>query len=79
VIRQASAFLIKELSRPLNQALKALPAMGWEEVEIRLRALSRLEKTSRSMSGGSSSTAEERERREFELALKDGVVLCLSV
>jgi hypothetical protein len=52
----------------------------WEEVEIRTQALVRSECTwvkNGSVSGGSpASSSEEKERRLFCDALKDGYVLC---
>lgn len=64
-------------------------AKDWEEVEIRMRALSRLERIwGKSGANGSSSnlpnvgasglsaSGEERERRLFAEALRDGFVLC---
>ncbi|KAH7105802.1 hypothetical protein BKA62DRAFT_612758 [Auriculariales sp. MPI-PUGE-AT-0066] len=84
-IRAASACLAKEFTRkPPHFALSV-----WQEVEVRLRALVRLERIwGRSGSGASTGAAvgapgsaglsggEDRERRIFQEALRDGYVLC---
>jgi hypothetical protein len=83
LIRNASSLLIKHLSRPPPH----IKQHEWQDVEIRLRALSRLERIwGRSGGGGSSTTAigagsgfgggEERERKLFCDAVRDGYVLC---
>jgi hypothetical protein len=58
----------------------------FEEVEVRMRNIARLERIwgkSRAVdvfnSGGNSATGEERERRAFTEALRDGYVLCQCV
>lgn len=82
-IRIASSLLIKHLSRPPPP----LRPHEWHDVEVRLRALARLERIwGRSGGGGSSTTAvgtttglgggEERERRLFCETVRDGYVLC---
>lgn len=85
LIRTASSLLIKHLSRPPPP----LKQHEWQDVEIRLRALSRLERIWGKSGGGSSTTAlgpgsgfgggEERERRLFCEAVRDGYVLCAYV
>ncbi|KAG8836037.1 hypothetical protein FRC17_010501 [Serendipita sp. 399] len=82
LIRTASSLLIKHLSRPPPP----LKPSDWQDVEVRLRALSRLERIWGKSGGGSSTTAlgsgagfgggEERERRLFCEAVRDGYVLC---
>ncbi|PVF92803.1 hypothetical protein CPB86DRAFT_877616 [Serendipita vermifera] len=82
VIRTASSLLIKHLARPPPP----LKQEDWQDVEVRLRALSRLERIWGRSGGGSSATAvgsasgygggEERERRLFCEAVRDGYVLC---
>ena len=80
-IRQASSFVLREMARPLPAAVRTMASMGWEEVDIRLRALSRAERTWAGMGmgtmGNQGAQGEERERRAFESAFRDGVVLCL--
>ncbi|KIM34115.1 hypothetical protein M408DRAFT_90900 [Serendipita vermifera MAFF 305830] len=83
-IRTASSLLIKHLSRPPPP----LKAEDWHDVEVRLRALARLERIwGKSGGGGSSTTAvgttasgfgggEDRERRLFCETVRDGYVLC---
>ncbi|OCH87395.1 hypothetical protein OBBRIDRAFT_160313 [Obba rivulosa] len=93
-IRAASAFLCKEMLKPPSQLSKnSLSTKEWEDVEVRLRALARLErvwgKSGSAMgstsqlssvgglsSSGLSAGGEERERRLFCEALRDGYVLC---
>jgi len=84
-IRTASAYLAKEFARrPPHFGINV-----WQEVEVRLRALFRLERIwGKSGTGASTGTAvgapgsaglgggEERERRIFLEALRDGYVLC---
>ena len=79
--------------KPLAQMSQSIGSREAEEVEVRLRALARLERiwgksgasaagsTSQlSIAGSGISTAgEERERRLFSEALKDGYVLCQCV
>lgn len=82
IIRTASSLLIKHLSRPPPP----LRQQDWQDVEVRLRALSRLERIWGRSGGGSSATAvgsgsgfgggEDRERRLFCEAVRDGYVLC---
>lgn len=81
-IRTASSLLVKHLARPPPP----LKQHDWQDVELRLRALSRLERIWGKSGGGSSATAvgsgsafgggEERERRLFCEAVRDGYVLC---
>ncbi|EPQ56313.1 hypothetical protein GLOTRDRAFT_120867 [Gloeophyllum trabeum ATCC 11539] len=90
LIRNASSLLCKEMARPPVHHSKIGIAKDWEEVEVRLRALARLERVwgksganvSQSSlfgpmsSSGLSTSGEERERRLFSEALRDGYVLC---
>ncbi|RPD76435.1 Pkinase-domain-containing protein [Lentinus tigrinus ALCF2SS1-7] len=91
LIRSATGFLCKEMLKPPSQVNKAsLDPKDWEEVEVRLRALARLERIwSRSgvlgstsqvnvagLGNGVASGSEEKERRLFAEALRDGYVLC---
>lgn len=93
LIRSAASILVKELLKPPSQVREStLDQKEYEEVELRLRSLARLERVwGKSGSGMSSSTqlnalgtsasgisagAEERERRYFCEALRDGYVLC---
>lgn len=95
LIRSAASFLCKEMLKPPSQVNKSsLEPKEWEEVEARLRALARLERIwSRSGAmgstsqvnvvgiggGGVASGGEEKERRLFAEALRDGYVLCQCV
>ncbi|OBZ73803.1 hypothetical protein A0H81_05896 [Grifola frondosa] len=94
LIRAASSFLCKEMLKPPSQLSKSsLQPKEWEEVEVRMRALARLERVWGKSGGGMSSSSqlnsvsalsssglsaggEERERRLFCEALRDGYVLC---
>ncbi|KZT20097.1 hypothetical protein NEOLEDRAFT_1151562 [Neolentinus lepideus HHB14362 ss-1] len=90
LIRTASSLLCKEMARPPVHHSKNGIGREWEEVEVRLRALARLERVwgksgaqaSQSSlfgpmsSSGLSTSGEERERRLFNEALRDGYVLC---
>ncbi|KAI0708843.1 Pkinase-domain-containing protein [Cerioporus squamosus] len=91
LIRSATSFLCKEMLKPPSQVNKAsLDPKDWEEVEARLRALARLERiwarsgamgsTSQvnvaGLGNGVASGSEEKERRLFAEALRDGYVLC---
>lgn len=85
VIRTASSILVKQLARPPPH----IKLRDWEDVEMRLSALARLERIWGKSGGGSSSTAvgstagfgsgEDRERRLFCEAVRDGYVLCAYV
>lgn len=94
LVRTASSLLIKEMLKPPSQS--GLDVSVYEEVEVRLRSLARLErvwgKSGSSFMGSTTqlSTAgtglsglgaggEERERRHFGEALRDGYVLCQCV
>ena len=82
--------LCKEVAKPpLHMSRTEAGLKDWEEVEMRVRALARLERIwGKSGIGGSSSNltlgtpagvsvgGEERERRLFTEALRDGFVLC---
>ncbi|KAJ7224296.1 STE/STE11/cdc15 protein kinase [Mycena pura] len=87
LIRTATSLLCKEIVKPPVH----VPRTGlkdWEEVEVRIRALARLERIWGRSGVGSSSNlnlntssgisvgGEERERRLFTEALRDGFVLC---
>ncbi|KZT09938.1 uncharacterized protein LAESUDRAFT_756159 [Laetiporus sulphureus 93-53] len=95
LIRSAASFLCKEMLKPPSQVNKsALQPREWEEVEVRLRGLARLERVwgksgvvgmgsssqlgtiGAASSNGVSAGGEERERRLFGEALRDGYVLC---
>ncbi|KAF8074848.1 STE/STE11/cdc15 protein kinase [Lyophyllum atratum] len=92
LIRTASSMLCKEVIKiPLHMSRSDSGMKDWEGVEVRTRALARSERIwgkSGGIAGGSSSnlnspggsgislSAEERERRLFSEALKDGFVLC---
>lgn len=93
-IRSASSILVRELHKPPSQVRDStLDQKEYEEIEVRLRSLARLERVwGKSGSGMASSTqlssvggaslsglgagGEERERRYFCDALRDGYVLC---
>ncbi|KAH9888973.1 Pkinase-domain-containing protein [Cubamyces lactineus] len=91
LIRSATSFLCREMLKPPSQISKSgLDPKDWEEVEVRLRALARLERIwGRSgaiasssqvnvagLGNGVASGSEEKERRLFGEALRDGFVLC---
>ncbi|CAK5267814.1 unnamed protein product [Mycena citricolor] len=90
LIRTATSMLCKEVIKPPPHMARTDAGMrDWQEVEVRVRALSRLERIwGKSGVGGSSSNitlgtpsgisvaGEERERRLFTEALRDGFVLC---
>ncbi len=92
-VRVATAILCREMSRPGQNT--GLGIRESEEVEVRMRALARLERVwgksgasangsvtqlgttgSGIISGSASTAGEERERRLFTEALRDGYVLC---
>ncbi|KAI0060757.1 hypothetical protein BV25DRAFT_1806793 [Artomyces pyxidatus] len=89
-IRAAASVLCKEMLRPQTQMSQSIGARESEEVEVRMRALARLERvwgksgasamgsTSQLGANGSaiSGAGEERERKLFCEALRDGYVLC---
>ena len=95
LIRSATSFLCKEMLKPPSQVNKSsLDPKDFDEVEVRLRALARMERIwTRSGAMGSSTTqvnvvglgngvasgGEEKERRLFAEALRDGYVLCQCV
>ncbi|KAJ7890536.1 Pkinase-domain-containing protein [Mycena olivaceomarginata] len=90
LIRTATSMLCKEVVKPPQHMSRTEAGLkDWEEVEVRVRALARLERIwGKSGIGGSSSnltlgtpagvsvTGEDRERRLFTEALRDGFVLC---
>ncbi|KAF8630155.1 hypothetical protein AX15_003105 [Amanita polypyramis BW_CC] len=86
LIRTATSMLCREMiRRPPHMSKTESGMREWEEVERRMRALTRLERvwgksgtTGQGSPTGSilSPSGEERERRLFGEALKDGFVLC---
>ncbi|KIY62610.1 hypothetical protein CYLTODRAFT_169858 [Cylindrobasidium torrendii FP15055 ss-10] len=91
LVRQATTMLCKEVGKPPVHAGRTEAGIKeWEEVELRMRALSRLERVWGKSQGASSSNVnlsnpngntlsaggEERERKLFWEALRDGFVLC---
>jgi hypothetical protein len=93
-VRVATAILCREMLRPGQNT--GFGIRESEEVELRMRALARLERVwgksgasangsvtqlgateSGIINGGASMAGEERERRLFTEALRDGYVLCL--
>ena len=82
-IRKASSLLVRELARP-PQGIKP---RDWDDVDIRIRSLVRLERVWGKSGAGASSTAvatsstmggsEDRERRLFCETVRDGYVLCM--
>jgi hypothetical protein len=94
LIRAATSMLCKEVVKPpVHMSRTEAGLRDWEEVEARMRALARLERiwgrsgVGRSSSnltlgtpvGVGSSSGEERERKLFSEALRDGFVLCQCV
>lgn len=93
-IRAASSYLCKEMLKPPSKLSdSSLQPREWEEVEMRMRGLARLERVWGKSGGGMGSSSqlssiggmsssglsasgEERERRLFTEALRDGYVLC---
>ncbi|KAF5387299.1 hypothetical protein D9757_005754 [Collybiopsis confluens] len=90
LIRTATTVLCKETIRPPQHMIER-GKKDWEEVEVRMRALVRLERiwgrssvqasssnvnVNGMSSSGLSASGEERERRYFTEALRDGFVLC---
>jgi hypothetical protein len=64
---------------PLHMSRTEQGIKDWEEVELRVRVLVRLERVwgrSAHNSPGTSTSGEERERKTFVDALRDGYVLC---
>lgn len=90
LIRTSTSLLCKELRKPPPHLSRSERAREWAEAEVRLQPLVRLERIwgkSGAFSGASSSqiginslvvssAGEERERKLFCEALRDGVVLC---
>ena len=86
LIRTATSMLCREMVRPPPHMSKTEPGMrDWEEVKRRLAALARLERVwgksgviNQGSPGGGilSNSGEERERKLFAEALKDGFILC---
>lgn len=87
LVRTAASILIRDLLKPPSHLRdSSMSQEEYEEVELRLRNLARLERvwgksgvngsTSQLTSSGLSAGGEDRERRHFCDALKDGYVLC---
>ena len=82
LIRTATSMLCKEVVKiPSHMSRTQSGVNDWEEVELRTQALARSDRiwgSSVNASGGSGFTgsAEEKERRLFAEALRDGFVLC---
>ncbi|TFK29664.1 hypothetical protein FA15DRAFT_663822 [Coprinopsis marcescibilis] len=86
LIRTATSMLCKEILKPPPHMAKTEAGLrDWEEVEVRTRALARLERIwTRTQTQASSpispaiagTAGEERERKLFCDALRDGFVLC---
>ncbi|KAG1767192.1 hypothetical protein EV702DRAFT_1050466 [Suillus placidus] len=89
VIRAATSLLCKELRKAPAHLARSDAQKEWAEVEVRLQPLIRLERVWGKSGGASasssqvalggvqlSSAGEERERKLFCEALRDGVVLC---
>ncbi|KAJ7483233.1 hypothetical protein FB451DRAFT_949623, partial [Mycena latifolia] len=89
LIRTATSMLCKEVVKPpVHMSRTEAGLKDWDEVEVRVRALARLERIWGKSGIGSSSNltlgtpagvsvgGEERERRLFAEALRDGFVLC---
>ncbi|KAG2042644.1 hypothetical protein BDR03DRAFT_1006311 [Suillus americanus] len=91
VIRAATSLLCKELRKAPPNLARGDTQKEWAEVEVRLQPLTRLERVWGKSGGASasssqvavgvgstvlSSAGEERERKLFCEALRDGVVLC---
>lgn len=89
VIRAATSLLCKELRKAPPHLARSDAQKEWAEVEVRLQPLIRLERVWGKSGGASasssqggvgsialSSAGEERERKLFCEALRDGVVLC---
>lgn len=90
LIRTATSMLCKEIIKPAPHMMKSEQGVrDWEEVEYRTRSLVRLERiwgrsgVANGSPAGSpqtlSAAGEERERRTFCEALRDGFVLCQCV
>lgn len=86
--------LVREMLKPPSNRGPSLDVMEYEEVELRLRPLARLERVWGKSGGAASSSqvnvsglsssglsagGEERERKQFAEALRDGYVLCQCV
>ncbi|CAL1715053.1 unnamed protein product [Somion occarium] len=90
LIRTASSIIIRDMLKPPSQVREShMDQKQYEEVELRLRALARLERVwgksgingsttqlNSMSSSGLSAGGEDRERRHFCEALRDGYVLC---
>lgn len=92
ILRTAVSLICKEALKPPSHMINTESGLrDWEEVEVRMRALARLERiwsksgnsgfsnnvsTAALSSSGLSASGEERERRLFSDALRDGYVLC---
>lgn len=82
LIRTATSLICKEVSSsklPLHMSRTEQGIKDWDEVEVRMRVLVRLERVwgrSAHSSPGTSTSGEDRERKIFVDALRDGYVLC---
>lgn len=82
LIRTATSLICKEVSSsklPLHMSRTEQGIKDWDEVEVRMRVLVRLERVwgrSAHSSPGASTSGEDRERKIFVDALRDGYVLC---
>jgi hypothetical protein len=81
LLRAAASLLCRELGRSSAQLRRnGFSDQDWEEIEVRMRNLVRLEriwgKGGLAAASASGSNGEERERRAFCEALRDGYVLC---
>lgn len=86
IIRTATSLLCKELRKAPPHLARIDAQKEWAEVEVRLQPLVRLERVwgksggaggaSSSQVAGNGSAGEERERKLFCEALRDGVILC---
>ncbi|KAG0709376.1 hypothetical protein DFH29DRAFT_1027639 [Suillus ampliporus] len=90
VIRAATSLLCRELRKPPPHLARSDTQKEWAEVEVRLQPLIRVERVWGKSGGASASSVavggvgsivlnsagEERERKLFCEALRDGVVLC---
>ncbi|KAJ7581275.1 hypothetical protein C8J56DRAFT_794068 [Mycena floridula] len=77
LIRTAASMLCKEIIKPPVHISRSEAALrDWEEVEVRTRALIRHERVWSKSGFSGTSGVEERGRRLFCEALRDGLVLC---
>ncbi|KAF8189096.1 hypothetical protein K438DRAFT_1676847 [Mycena galopus ATCC 62051] len=77
LIRTATSMLCKEIVKPPAHTSRTEAGLkDWEEVEVRVHALARLERIWGKGGIRGSVGGEEREQRLFTEALRDGFVLC---